>query len=270
MRRRKSEDDEWAGVFTASTPKDNFIDFDGLPVGDDATARRWARAIEDRHVKLEVRPMGSVGNDVYPYGIWAIERWVSKDSKGGYQRIRYADNVQLQEIYEALGDADRFHHLLSGDDLPGPFRQGKPPLNAHGKPLVDDEPDMGDHGPLPAECEWIEANDDVFVRYAGSDEKLWPTGCWVVESADADPQLLNAAQVKHVAHEVFGMPHGEVPHVKRKRPAPRVPDDIFEDGEAALGDDLFADVFEGTGPTSYADDNPLYHHYGLELEDIFA
>jgi hypothetical protein len=89
--------------------------------------------------------------------------------------------------------------------MPGPYRFDRPPMDAHGKPLMDDEPDIGDYGPLPGECEWIENHDNVFIRYAGKDA-MWPTGCWIITSPDADDQLLNAAQVSHVAHKLLGMP----------------------------------------------------------------
>lgn len=185
----------------APKPPDTFVDFDGLEVATTQTARRWALAIEDRHPQLFLRQITSVGHHVNTYGCWAIERAESGD------RIRYADNTQLREMYEALGDSDKFWNLAYGVEQPGPFRLGKPPIDAKGNPLIENDPDRGDHGPLPDECAWIEAHDETFVRYAGSDP-VWPTGCWEVNKSGYDRQLCDAAQIKYIAHEVLGMPKG--------------------------------------------------------------
>jgi hypothetical protein len=198
-------------VIVKRPAKDAFINFEGLEVADDRTAARWASVIMDRHPGLIVRRIVSVNHPVNLYGGWAIEEMRSGKGSGDveYKRLRYADNTQLREIYEALGSPE-FERLISGDGLPGPYRYGRPPTDAHGKPYNESTPDPG-YGSLAAECEWIEANDNVVIRYAGEDPVMWPNGCWIVESVDNDDQLLNAAQIKHVAHKVFGMPEGEAP-----------------------------------------------------------
>jgi hypothetical protein len=206
-------------------PADVFLDFDGLRVPDTATVNRWACAIEEHH-NIEIRPIVGVGHHTNIYGCWAIEKFTTANGSGGYERLRLADATQMQEIWEAhkAGHTTNFWELVEGLDidghtLPGPYRKDRPPVDAKGQP-IEEAPSRGDHGPLPAECEWIESHDETFVEFRGQDVN-WPNGCWQVEKSGCPTQYLDAEGIKYVAHNLLGMPTGatKAEVMRRKREA---------------------------------------------------
>jgi hypothetical protein len=186
---------------------DTYVMIDDTEVGDSETVNRWAIAIESRY-PVQVRYVVGVGHPTNRFGCWVFEKYsqtAGGDRKEGkHERLRLADATQMKEIYGAIGNSGQFWELVTGEGQPGPYRKGRPAVNAQGVVI---EPDRGDHGPLPNECKWIEENDSAFIRYLGEDED-WPTGQWQVEKSGCEPQMLDAAQVKYVAHEILGMPKG--------------------------------------------------------------
>jgi hypothetical protein len=227
-----------------------------------------ARAIEDRYPRYDIRRLCRAGNKTYPDGAWVIEKPTEK-----YSRVRYLDDVQLEEMYRAMTDpsgTERFYRLLEGRDVPfGPRREGKPPIDPFGIEVID-TPDRGDWGDLPDECAWIEAHDHALIRFMGVDP-VWPNGCWQVEKAGCEPQLLDHAQVKYVAHDILLMPQKDVRKLMR-RPK-REGNTLAARSKVIMGQPELEDLFdEAPAPERYADFSERVDsqvRYGDNLDSLF-
>lgn len=259
-------------------------------------ANKWANEIEERYPRFTIRVMRGpgVGEDsYYPDGCGVAEIWNGK----GYTRLRFFDLVQFAEIYNAFkkGHDERFNKLMHGDGVPfGPRRIGKPAINPQGLE-IDETPDRGDWGSMPAECAWIEANDKTLVKYGGSDI-IWPNGCWVVEKAGCERQLVDPKGIEYIAHDILGMPYkmlgegGWVEQLKKAKAQRReqMPKNIGyqdwpNDNEDSL-EEMFgmteADITSEEWASLHVDDNyiggdfpvPATHSYGPtdDLEELFS
>lgn len=156
-----------------------------------------------------LRKRHPVGHETYPLGLWSIS---ALKRQGGYtvegELIRYCDESQLQEMNQVLhaGLLRELDDLVNAMGVKeGPVRSSdKPRIDPKGNPIV--EVNNGNHGPLPAECAWIEAHDPVYVQYMGTDDN-WPNGCFAIEAADRETQYFDQNGIIHIAHEILGMPY---------------------------------------------------------------